>query len=123
MEPDASGTPVRESAVRTNLSLAGAAGAAARVQVGYSTDPKVRAAVSDRPYGAIVVDGDHSYDGVAADLTWVEEIVAPGGIIVLDDCSDPKWPGVQSALDAHLIGPSRLTLLGYVARSAYLRAS
>ncbi|MDT4913130.1 MAG: hypothetical protein QOC66_2258 [Pseudonocardiales bacterium] len=123
MAPDPSGTPVRESAVRTNLSLAGAAGTAARIQVGYSTDPDVRAAVSDRRYGVIVVDGDHSYDGVAADLVWVEKIAAPGGIVVLDDCGDPKWPGVQAALDDHLLGASRLTLLGLAASSAYLRAA
>lgn len=123
MRADASGTPVREAAVRTNLALAGAAGSAARVQIGFSTDPEVRAAVADRGYGAIIVDGDHSYEGVAADLRWVEHIVAPGGVVVLDDYGDPKWPGVQSALDEHLAaGDTRLTLLGRVATSGYLRA-
>lgn len=121
--PDASGTPVREKAVRTNLSLAGAAGAATRIRRGYSTDADVRSDVADREYGVIVVDGDHSQDGVAADLEWVEEIVAPGGIVVLDDYGDAKWPGVQAALDHHLLAGSRLTLLGRVATSGYLRAS
>jgi hypothetical protein len=123
MRPDASGTPVRDAAVRTNLGLAGAAGAAARIQIGYSTDPEVRAAVSDRSYGAVVVDGDHSYEGVAADLVWVEEIVAPGGVVVLDDFGDAKWPGVQKAVEEHLAGPTRFTLLGRVATSGFLRAS
>jgi hypothetical protein len=122
MRPDASGTPVREAAVRTNLSLAGAAGAAARIQVGFSTDPEVRAAVGDRRYGAVIVDGDHSYEGVAADLEWVEDIVAPGGVVVLDDFGDPKWPGVQRAVEEHLAGPTRFTLLGRAATSGYLRA-
>ena len=120
--PDASGTPVREEAVRTNLALAGAAGTATRVIRGYSTDPVIRAEVSDRQYGLIVVDGDHSRDGVAADLQWVEQIVAPGGIVVLDDYGDAKWPGVQAALDDHLRISSRLDLLGRVATSGYLRA-
>ena len=75
--PDASGTPVREQAVRTNLALAGTAGSATRIRRGYSSDPAVRADVSDRKYGVIVVDGDHSREGVAADLEWVEQIVAP----------------------------------------------
>jgi hypothetical protein len=121
--PDASGTPVREAAVRTNLALAGAAGVAARVRRGYSTDPEVREGVSDRSYGVIIVDGDHSRDGVAADLEWVENIAAAGGVVVLDDYGDDKWRGVQAALDEHLkSGRSRLTLLGTVATSAYLRA-
>ncbi len=121
--PDASGTPVHENAVRTNLSLAGTAGVATRICRGYSTDPAVRADVGDRQYGAIIVDGDHSQEGVAADLKWVEDIVAPGAIVVLDDYGDRKWPGVQAALDNHLAAGSGLTLLGRVATSGYLRAS
>lgn len=123
MRGDASGTPVDEKAVRINLALAGAAGAAARIQVGFSTDPAVRAAIADRPYGVVVVDGDHSYEGVRADLAWAEQIVAPGGLVVLDDYGDRRWPGVQQALDEHLAGSTRFTLLGRVATSGYVRAT
>lgn len=123
MSDDASGTPVREAAVRTNLSLAGAAGAATRIQQGFSEDPEVRALVSDRSYGVIVVDGDHSAAGVAADLEWAERIVAPGGIVVLDDFGHPKWPGIKEAFDKHMAGDTRFTFLGSVAHSGYLRAS
>ena len=123
MHADASGTPVDEKAVRTNLSLAGTAGNAARVQVGFSTDPAVRAAAGDRKYGLLVIDGDHSYEGVRADLEWAEELVAPGGLIVLDDYGDRKWHGVQKALDEHLTGSTRMTLLGRVATSGYVRAT
>lgn len=120
---DPSGTPVDEDAVRTNLALAGPAGVAARVQRGFSEDPTTRAAVSDRRYGVIVVDGDHSAEGVAKDLEWAEEIAAPGGIVVLDDFGDPKWPGIEEALDKHLTGETRFTYLGKASLSAFLRAS
>ncbi|WP_267245144.1 class I SAM-dependent methyltransferase [Streptomyces sp. PR69] len=121
---DPTGTPVREDVVRANLAL-GASRAAleARIQQGFSSDPEVRAAVSDRAYGVVIVDGDHSMEGVTADLEWVEEIVAPGGIVVLDDYGDNKWPGVQEALDKHLAaGETRLRMLGRVSTSAFLRA-
>ncbi|MFF4828048.1 class I SAM-dependent methyltransferase [Streptomyces sp. NPDC001312] len=121
--PDPTGTPVDEHAVRTNLALAGPAGVAARIQQGFSEDPEIRAAVSDRRYGVIIVDGDHSAEGVAKDLEWAEEIAAPGGIVVLDDYRDPKWPGIKEALDKHLAGDTRFTYLGKAARSAFLRAS
>ncbi|MCX3062208.1 class I SAM-dependent methyltransferase [Streptomyces beihaiensis] len=120
---DPTGVPVREAAVRANLALVGAAGAAARVQRGFSGDPEVRAAVSDRPYGTIIVDGDHSTGGVAADLAWAEQIVAPGGVVVLDDFGHAKWPGIKEAFDQHMATDTRLTFLGRVANSAYLRAS
>jgi hypothetical protein len=119
---DPTGTPVRRAAVRTNLALAGDAGAAARIQQGFSGDPEVRAEVSDRAYGVIVVDGDHSAAGVAADLEWAEQIAAPGGIVVLDDFGHPKWPGVKEAFDRHMAGGTRFAFLGQVANSGYLRA-
>ncbi|MEV5339792.1 class I SAM-dependent methyltransferase [Streptomyces sp. NPDC052676] len=121
--PDPTGAPVDEHAVRTNLALAGPAGAAARIQRGFSEDPETRAAVSDRSYGVIVVDGDHSAEGVLADLQWAERIAAPGAVIVLDDYGDPKWPGIKEALDKHLGGETRFTYLGKAALSAYLRAA
>ncbi|GEC09162.1 hypothetical protein SSP24_68170 [Streptomyces spinoverrucosus] len=123
MGADATGTPVREAAVRSNLALAGAAGGAARIQQGFSEDPEVRAAVSDRAYGVVVVDGDHSAEGVAKDLEWAERIVAPGGIVVLDDFGHPKWPGIKEAFDKHMTSDTRFTFLGQAAHSGYLRAS
>ena len=120
---DPTGTPVRGPAVRTNLALAGTAGAAARIQQGFSEDPEVRALLSDRSYGVIIIDGDHSAPGVLADLAWAEQIVAPGGIVVLDDFGHPKWPGIKEAYDKHMATDTRLTFLGQVANSGYLRAS
>ncbi|MFJ6697399.1 class I SAM-dependent methyltransferase [Streptomyces sp. NPDC091272] len=126
---DPTGTPVREDVVRANLALAGTAPggpSGTRIQQGFSQDPEVRAAVSDRKYGVIVIDGDHSKEGVLADLGWAEEIVADGGIVVLDDFGDRAWPGVQEAWEQHLAdhvdtaGP-RLTFLGQVATSGFLR--
>ncbi|MEU9189971.1 class I SAM-dependent methyltransferase [Streptomyces sp. NPDC048484] len=120
---DPTGVPVREAAVRTNLGLAGSAGAEARVQQGFSEDPEVRALVSDRSYGVIIVDGDHSASGVKADLEWAEQIAAPGGIVVLDDFGHAKWPGIKEAFDKHMATDTRLTFLGQVANSGYLRAA
>jgi hypothetical protein len=121
--PDPTGTPVDEHAVRTNLALAGPAGAAARIRQGFSEDPETREAVSDRAYGVIVIDGDHSAKGVRQDLQWAEEIAAPGAIVVLDDYGDPNWKGIKEALDEHLKEDTRLTYLGKAAHSAYLRAA
>ncbi|GCB44723.1 class I SAM-dependent methyltransferase [Streptomyces sp. NL15-2K] len=104
---DLTGAPVRGAAVRTNLALAGTAGAAARIQQGFSEDAEVRAPVSDRSYGVIIIDGDHS---------------APGGIVVLDDFGHPKWPGIKEAYEKHMATDTRLTFLGQVANSGCLRA-
>lgn len=120
---DPTGTPVRLDVVRANLALGGKAGERARVEVGFSGDPEVRAAVSDRKYGVIVIDGDHSAQGVTEDLEWAETIAAPGAIVVLDDYGDNKWAGVQKGADEYLAGSTRFELLGRVSTSAFLRAA
>jgi Methyltransferase domain len=119
---DVSGTPVSEPVVRRNLEAAGLREPVFRIIRGYSTDDQVRRTAGDRTYGVIVVDGDHSEAGVAADLDWVENLVEPGTVVVLDDYGDARWPGVQSATDKHLAGSERLSLVGVVSTSAFLIA-
>ena len=101
---------MRGAAVRTNLGLVGRGRAAPRVQQGFSEDPEVRAKVSDRSYGVIIVDGDHSAAGVEADLEWAEKIAAPGGIVVLDDFGHAKWPGIKEAFEKHMATDTRLSV-------------
>jgi hypothetical protein len=119
---DVSGTPVSETVVHRNLEAAGLREPQFRIVRGFSTDPEVRERVGDRTYGVIVVDGDHSEAGVAADLEWIEEIVEHGTVVVLDDYGDAKWPGVQAAADKHMARSTRLRSVGVVATSAYLVA-
>ncbi|GAB2608218.1 class I SAM-dependent methyltransferase [Streptomyces capparidis] len=119
---DPSGSPVSEAVVRANLELAGVPEERVRLHRGFSGDPDIRAAVSDRAYGVVVVDGDHSAEGVRDDLRWVEEIVAPGGVVVVDDYGDRTWPGVKEATDEYLTTDTRFELAGVVSTSAFLRA-
>jgi hypothetical protein len=121
--PDHTTVPVVEAVLRHNLHLSGVPADDVRIVRGFSSDEEVRSVAGDRQYGVVVVDGDHSAEGVASDLVWVEELVAPGGVVVLDDYGDKKWPGVQSAVDTHLEGTTRLSMIGVVASSAFLRAT
>ncbi|GLY18495.1 hypothetical protein Kisp01_55090 [Kineosporia sp. NBRC 101677] len=116
------GNPVTETVVRENLSLAGVSPNRMRLVKGFSEDPKIQAQVSDRKYGVIVIDGDHSARGVANDLRFAEKVAAPGAVVVLDDYGDRNWPGVQEATDSHLTGGTRFELVGVVATAAFLRA-
>ncbi|QVQ51222.1 class I SAM-dependent methyltransferase [Spiractinospora alimapuensis] len=119
---DRSGSPVSEEVLRANLSLAGVPAERARLHKGYSTDPEVRSAVGDREYGVVIIDGDHSAEGVREDLHWVMDLVTEGTVVVLDDYGDKKWPGVQEATDEFLRTSDRFDFLGAVATSAFLRA-
>lgn len=43
---------------------------------------------------AAFVDGSHVFHNVFVDLTFLREIVRPGGLVILDDC---QWPSVATA--------------------------
>jgi hypothetical protein len=121
-KPDSSGSPVTETVVRANLTLAGVDPNRLRLIKGFSGDPEVQATISDRRYGVVIVDGDHSAEGVAIDLELAEKVTAVGGIVVLDDYGDRNWPGVEESLGKHLAGSTRFELIGVIVTSAYLRA-
>ncbi|GAB3267398.1 class I SAM-dependent methyltransferase [Kineosporia babensis] len=116
------GAAVTETVVRENLSLSGVDPNRMRLVKGFSEDPKIQKKVSDRKYGVIVIDGDHTARGVANDLRFAEKVAAPGAVVVLDDYGDRNWPGVQDAADSYLTGETRFELVGVVATSAFLRA-
>jgi hypothetical protein len=119
---DASGSPVTEVVARANLQLAGVTGDRVRVVQGYSADPAIQESIADRQYGVMIIDGDHSAEGVAADLRLAENVVAERGIVVIDDYGDHKWVGVKQATTEFLATPTRFELVGVVATSAFLRA-
>lgn len=118
---DPTGTPVDEQTARHNFRVGGLTDDGVRLIRGFSTDPVVRAEAGDQAYAVVVIDGDHSEDGVYADLQWVETILAPGGIAVMDDFGDRMWPGVERATRRYLADGGRLELLGRAATSAFLR--
>jgi predicted O-methyltransferase YrrM len=122
LKPDSSGSPVTETVVRANLTLAGVDPARLRLVKGFSGDVDVQAEISDRQYGVVIIDGDHSAEGVAIDLKLAEKITATDGIVVLDDYGDRGWPGVEEAVGKHLAGTTRFELIGVAATSAFLRA-
>jgi hypothetical protein len=119
---DLTGTPVTARVVQHNLLTCGLSADDVRLIEGYSTDPEVQAQLAEEQYAVVVVDGDHSADGVYADLRWVETVTAPGAIVIVDDFGDAMWPGVEQATRRYLAEGGRLRLLGQAATSAYLRA-
>jgi len=118
---DPTGTPVTEQVARDNFATCGLTSDEVRVIRGYSTDQQVRAVAADDRYAVIVIDGDHSAEGVLADLQWVETIARPGAVVVMDDYGDPMWSGVEMAVQQFLSAGGRLELLGTASSSAYLR--
>lgn len=58
-------------------------------------------ATPDLPLDVVFIDGDHSLEGVSADLeTWTPK-VRPGGVVLCHDADCPAFPGVQRAIEGY----------------------
>ena len=51
----------------------------------------------------ISVDGDHTMPGCLHDMNLAEQMLAPGGIVAVDDIMNPTCPGVVEAVVRHSI--------------------
>lgn len=69
---------------------------------GLSTDEDVKqAAKTESPYDVVYIDGGHDYETVINDIELTDQILKPGGILVMDDASSelnlskthPGFPG------------------------------
>lgn len=47
----------------------------------------------------LLIDGDHTAEGLETDFRMYAPAVAPGGIVVFDDYNVNGWPGVTAAVD------------------------
>ena len=67
---------------------------------------------SGGPYRLLSVDGGHSTEVALNDLQLAHEVLADGGVIMMDDYFDPKFPGVSEAVNRFylLLGNSRETV-------------
>lgn len=50
---------------------------------------------------AVIIDADHSYPNVLADIGAWEGHVKPGGLLIFHDYDAAHWPGVKKAVDEH----------------------
>jgi predicted O-methyltransferase YrrM len=68
----------------------------------------------DESFDLVVLDGDHSYEGLSADIQAWWPKVKPGGIMAGDDYNKEYWPSVCNAIfdvlkdDLHLFNESNI---------------
>ncbi|MBI4716279.1 MAG: class I SAM-dependent methyltransferase [Planctomycetes bacterium] len=72
--------------------------------VGYTAD--VAARYTGGPIRVLLIDADHSYDGVRQDFELWSPLVAPGGVIIFHDYDVPE---VRRFVDAEVRGRAGIT--------------
>ena len=85
-----------------------------------STDEAALKAASAARYDILVIDGDHSHQGVKFDFDNYVGFVRPGGYILIDDYSN-IWPDVKRFVDEEAVKDPRVELVGIEWTTALFR--
>jgi cephalosporin hydroxylase len=84
----------------------------------YSTDSAALAAAKQFSINLLVIDGDHSYEGVKYDFDTYFPLLQLGGYVIFDDYNANEWPGVQQFIDMDLRATPDFEYLGAISRTA-----
>lgn len=114
-------SPVNDLTFRRNMQLANVPVDDYSLIKHYSTDQAALAAAGKLSINLLVIDGDHSYDGVKFDFENYFPLLQPGGYVVFDDYNAKEWPGVQRFIDEDLGKVADLEYLGAFSRTAVAR--
>lgn len=81
---------------------------------------EVLRAASDRRFRLISIDGGHTPEHTQSDLGLAEQMLAPGGLVFLDDYYNADWPGVHEGFIRYLWSAPRLVPLATYANKMIL---
>ena len=85
-----------------------------------STDEAALKAAGAARYDILVIDGDHSHQGVKFDFDNYVGFVRPGGFVLIDDYSN-IWPDVKRFVDEEAVRDPRVELVGIEWTTALFR--
>jgi hypothetical protein len=64
------------------------------------------------PFRLFSIDGGHTAEITAHDLSTAEGALAEGGIVILDDCFNEAWPGVSDGVHRYFSKPRSIVPFG-----------
>jgi len=93
------GVAITRKTLTDNLAALGVDESHYRIIQGLSTDPDALEMASDRQYDFVLIDGDHSLQGVSNDFELYGDAVKPGGLLIFDDYETEDWPAIKPYVD------------------------
>ncbi len=110
--------PVNDLTFKRNMKLANVPESDYSIVKRYSTDPLALEEVNNHAFNLLIIDGDHSYEGVKFDFEKFFPLLEKGGYVIFDDYNAREWPGVQKFIDEDLKAHANLQYLGAFSRTA-----
>lgn len=89
----------------------------------YSTQSEALEAAKELGINLLIIDGDHSFEGVKYDFDTYFPLLQPGGYVIFDDYNAEEWPGVQKFIDDDVKSATDFEYLGFFSRTAVGRKS
>jgi predicted O-methyltransferase YrrM len=112
---------IDERTFRSNLMAAGIPDQDYTLIKMMSTEDSAIEAASKQLHDLLIIDGDHSYAGIAADYVNYLPAVKRGGYIIFDDYGSPDWPDVMEFVDTAVRNDPHVALVGVSWRTAVFR--
>lgn len=98
------GIPITQDVLKQNLKRFASNMTNFDIIVGRSEAPDIVRKARRREFNLVLVDGDHSYEGVKHDFETYSQLTARGGLIIIDDYGAHEWPEVTAYADKGIIG-------------------
>lgn len=93
------GVPVTKETLLSNFTANGLPATNYRIIQELSTASKAVEAASERKYDYLLIDGDHSLEGVSNDFQLYNSMVRKGGFLIIDDYGSKGWPAIKPYVD------------------------
>lgn len=111
--------PVNDLTFKRNMQIANVPDSDYAIIKHYSTSREaLSVAAKLSPFNLLVIDGDHSYDGVKYDFETYFPLLEQDGYVIFDDYNAKEWPGVQKFIDEDLMEVSDFEYIGSISRTA-----
>ncbi|MBB5520092.1 6-hydroxymethylpterin diphosphokinase MptE-like protein [Amphiplicatus metriothermophilus] len=117
----ATGVPVTRNTLVGNMAALGVPKSRYRIIQHLSTDEEALKLASDKQYDYVLIDGDHSLEGVASDFDLYGPLVKPGGVLIFDDYNTKDWPAIKPFVDEKVRPLGEWLWIGGEWRTAILR--
>jgi cephalosporin hydroxylase len=114
-------TPINDLAFARNMRLANVRRKDYHLIKHLSTEKAAIDAARRLKTNLLVIDGDHSYEGVKFDFETYFPLLEPGGYVIFDDYNAKEWPGVTRFIDDDLRYTPEVEYLGTVSRTVVVR--
>ncbi len=118
------GLPVTRAAVERNMARCGIDAGDVEILEGFSHEEAIRESAEQKgPYHIIVIDGDHTSEGVRADFEGYADMLRSGGLLVIDDYGSDDWPAVTAFVDEIVRTDPRFKSLVVIGKTAVFKRS